>query len=147
MQAICMMRNGAVSVSPPMPRKKLLSHIRRTDLRHVVEAILYLATAGCQWWQTPYHDRYARTHHRSHHASCRYSGSDGSSLVATRIIRPPAILAGVSLTSSSQPSVSAAICCLRLAIFLQPSWPRFPHCVIMSFIFISSIHIIYSISI
>ncbi|WP_408886150.1 transposase [Komagataeibacter saccharivorans] len=36
-----------------MPEKKRLGRPRRTDLRRVMEAILYIVTAGCQWRQLP----------------------------------------------------------------------------------------------
>ena len=42
-------------IAPLMPGKKRLGRPRRTDLRRVVEAILYIVTTGCQWRQLPRH--------------------------------------------------------------------------------------------
>ncbi|WP_458136637.1 IS5 family transposase [Komagataeibacter sp. NFXK3] len=42
-------------IAPLMPEKKRLGRPRRTDLRRVMEAILYIATTGCQWRQLPRH--------------------------------------------------------------------------------------------
>ncbi len=40
-------------VAPLMPEPNRLGRPRETDLREVVNAILYMATAGCQWRQLP----------------------------------------------------------------------------------------------
>ncbi|MCP1242860.1 IS5-like element IS1032 family transposase, partial [Acetobacter lambici] len=42
-------------IAPLMPEKKRLGRPRRTDLRRVMEAILYIVTTGCQWRQLPRH--------------------------------------------------------------------------------------------
>ncbi|PYD78072.1 IS5 family transposase [Komagataeibacter sucrofermentans] len=40
-------------IAPLMPERKRLGRPRRTDLRRVMEAILYIVTTGCQWRQLP----------------------------------------------------------------------------------------------
>jgi transposase len=40
-------------LAPFMPAPSRLGRPRRTDLRHVVEALLYIASTGCQWRQLP----------------------------------------------------------------------------------------------
>ncbi len=40
-------------VAPFLPPPKLVGRPRTTDLREVVNAILYIATTGCQWAQLP----------------------------------------------------------------------------------------------
>ncbi|AOX19802.1 IS5 family transposase [Kozakia baliensis] len=40
-------------IAPLMPERKRLGRPRRTDLRRVIEAILYIVTTGCQWRQLP----------------------------------------------------------------------------------------------
>jgi transposase len=40
-------------VEPFMPRPKRIGRPRTTDLRDVLDAILYMATTGCQWAQLP----------------------------------------------------------------------------------------------
>jgi len=40
-------------IAPFMPGLKALGRPRETDLRDVVEAILYIASTGCQWRQLP----------------------------------------------------------------------------------------------
>jgi transposase len=42
-------------IAPLMPERKRLGRPRRTDLRRVMEAILYIVTTGCQWRQLPRH--------------------------------------------------------------------------------------------
>ena len=38
---------------PFMPQPSRLGQPRKTDLRRVVDALLYIASAGCQWRQLP----------------------------------------------------------------------------------------------
>jgi transposase len=40
-------------IEPLMPRAKAIGRPRETDLRAVVDAILYMASTGCQWRQMP----------------------------------------------------------------------------------------------
>ena len=40
-------------IAPLMPRRRRLGRPRRVDLRRVVEAILFIASAGCQWRALP----------------------------------------------------------------------------------------------
>jgi transposase len=40
-------------IAPFMPEANAIGRPRQTDLREVVNAILYMATAGCQWRQLP----------------------------------------------------------------------------------------------
>lgn len=40
-------------VAPFMPPPRRLGRPRTTDLREVMNAILYMATTGCQWVQPP----------------------------------------------------------------------------------------------
>jgi len=42
-------------IAPLMPEKKRLGRPRHTELRRVMEAILYIVTTGCQWRQLPRH--------------------------------------------------------------------------------------------
>ena len=42
-----------VLVAPFMPPARRLGRPRTTDLREVMNAILYIATTGCQWRQLP----------------------------------------------------------------------------------------------
>ena len=42
-----------VLVAPFMPPARRLGRPRTTDLREVMNAILYIATTGCQWVQLP----------------------------------------------------------------------------------------------
>lgn len=44
-----------VLIEPLMPRANRLGRPRRTDLRRVVEAILFIVTTGCQWRHLPRH--------------------------------------------------------------------------------------------
>ena len=40
-------------IAPFMPAPKRIGRPRTTDLREVVDAILYMASTGCQWRQLP----------------------------------------------------------------------------------------------
>jgi len=40
-------------IAPLMPRPKITGRPRTTDLRDVFDAILYIATTGCQWRMLP----------------------------------------------------------------------------------------------
>lgn len=40
-------------IEPLLPPPALVGRPRKTDLRHVTEAILYMASTGCQWRQIP----------------------------------------------------------------------------------------------
>src|SRR5512133_1649153 len=40
-------------IEPFMPARKLLGRPRKTDLRAVMDAILYIASSGCQWRMLP----------------------------------------------------------------------------------------------
>jgi transposase len=40
-------------IEPLMPPRRLIGRPRKTDLRAVVNAILYMASTGCQWRQLP----------------------------------------------------------------------------------------------
>ncbi len=40
-------------ISPFMPKPSRPGRPRTTDLRHVVDALLYVASTGCQWRQLP----------------------------------------------------------------------------------------------
>jgi len=40
-------------VAPFMPAPSRLGRPRTTDLRHIVDALLYIASTGCQWRQLP----------------------------------------------------------------------------------------------
>src|SRR6059058_4271130 len=40
-------------VTPFMPAQSRLGRPRTTDLRHIVDALLYIASTGCQWRQLP----------------------------------------------------------------------------------------------
>src|SRR5512133_3042859 len=40
-------------IEPFMPARKLLGRPRETDLRAVLDAILYIARSGCQWRMLP----------------------------------------------------------------------------------------------
>ncbi|MCF3636090.1 IS5 family transposase [Komagataeibacter intermedius] len=42
-------------IAPLMTERKRLGRPRRTDLRRVMEAILYIVTTGCRWRQLPRH--------------------------------------------------------------------------------------------
>jgi putative transposase len=42
-----------VRIEPPLPPAKIGGRPRRTDLRKVMNALLYLATGGCQWRMLP----------------------------------------------------------------------------------------------
>src|SRR6266404_4697176 len=50
-QAMSRMRNGLIE--PHMPAAKPLGRPRDTELRDVVDAILYIARTGCQWRMLP----------------------------------------------------------------------------------------------
>ena len=40
-------------VEPFLPKPRRLGRPWTTDLREVVNALLYIATTGCQWWMLP----------------------------------------------------------------------------------------------
>ena len=40
-------------IAPFMPAPSRLGRPRKTDLRHIVDALLYIASTGCQWRQLP----------------------------------------------------------------------------------------------
>ena len=40
-------------IAPLMPPRKKIGRPRTTDLRHVMDAVMYMASTGCQWAMLP----------------------------------------------------------------------------------------------